>query len=514
VRRVLALLFVFLLLTQGLLARTAFAAPSALTRVQDAGVLRWGGDVQGGEPYVYADPANPEKLIGFEVDIAEALGKELGVRTEFVQADWSTLVASLERGTFDIAMNGLENTTERKARLFLTRPYYIFAERLMVRRNAAWPAASLESLNGKRVGTLANSLAFELLRDHATPVLYEGVDEPYLDLVSGRTDAVLLDDVIAERYGVPKPELRVLGDVAEGAYVIAARRSEPELGIEVDAAVGRLIAKGELRRILTRAHLWNARQERLAGAPMSLTRSPGEGSASSEPSVPSVPPRFGLAHLRVFIKAAGVTFALSFAAMALAVTLGLLLALARMYGGPLLRGLASGYVEIYRGTPLLLQLYLLYFGLAPLLSLGAWSASILALGMNYAAYEAETYRAGIQAVPADQMEAALSLGMTRGLALRRIVLPQAIRHALPNVTNDFIALLKDSSLVSVITLVELTKQMTITAVDVRSWLLPGLACAALYFAMSYPLGVLSRRLEKKLKGSKDANDRSHTGARS
>ena len=242
---------------------------------------------------------------------------------------------------------------------------------------------------------------------------------------------------------------------------------------------------------------------------MSLTRSPGEGSASSEPSVPSVPPRFGLAHLRVFIKAAGVTFALSFAAMSLAVTLGLLLALARMYGGPLLRGLASGYVEIYRGTPLLLQLYLLYFG-----RLDAFTAAIIGLGMNYAAYEAETYRAGIQAVPADQMEAALSLGMTRGLALRRIVLPQAIRHALPNVTNDFIALLKDSSLVSVITLVELTKQMTITAVDVRSWLLPGLACAALYFAMSYPLGVLSRRLEKKLKGSKDANDRSHTGARS
>lgn len=453
---------------------------------------------------MYADPKNPEKLIGFEVDLAEAIARELGVRAEFVQADWSTLVASLERGTFDIAMNGLEVTEERKSRLLLTRPYYIFAERLMVRKNAEWPAASLEAIRGKRIGTLANSLAFELLRDRATPVLYEGVDEPYLDLVAGRTDAVLLDDIIAERYGVPKPELRVLGDIAEGAYIIGVRRSDPDLQVELDGALSRLIARGELKSILTRANLWNARQEKLATP--ALAPSSSEAQAAGK-GTPTAPPAFGIGHLRVFVKGAGVTFALSFSAMTLAISLGLLLALARMYGGPVLRGLASAYVELYRGTPLLLQLYLLYFGLAPLLSLGAWPASIIGLGMNYAAYEAETYRAGIQAVPADQMEAALSLGMNRRLALRRIVLPQAVRHALPNVTNDFIALLKDSSLVSVITLVELTKQMTITAVDVRSWLLPGLSCAVLYFAMSYPLGVLSRRLERRLRGKVDDDER-------
>src|SRR6185437_486353 len=108
------------------------------------------------------------------------------------------------------------------------------------------------------------------------------------------------------------------------------------------------------------------------------------------------------------------------------------------------------------------------------------------------------YRAGMQAVPRAQLESALALGMTTRLALRRVVLPQALRHAIPNVTNDLIALLKDSSLVSVITVVELTKQMTITAVDVRSWALQGLLCAGLYFAMSYPLARLAARLEKKL----------------
>jgi polar amino acid transport system substrate-binding protein len=123
---------------------------------------------------------------------------------------------------------------------------------------------------------------------------------------------------------------------------------------------------------------------------------------------------------------------------------------------------------------------------------------VLGLGLNYAAYEAELYRAGFGAVPHGQTEAALALGMSRRLAVRRIVLPQALRVALPGITNDFIALLKDSSLVSVITVVELTKQMTITAVDVRGWLLPGALCAGLYLAMSLPLSRLARRLERRL----------------
>jgi len=124
--------------------------------------------------------------------------------------------------------------------------------------------------------------------------------------------------------------------------------------------------------------------------------------------------------------------------------------------------------------------------------------AVVGLGLNYAAYESELYRAGLDAVPVEQTEAALALGMSRGLALRRIVLPQAVRVALPGIANDFIALLKDSSLVSVITVVELTKQMTITAVDVRGWLVPGLLCAGLYLAMSLPLSRLARRLERRL----------------
>ncbi len=470
---------------------------SGLERIRAAGVLRWGGDIQGGEPYVYDDPASPGRLVGFEVEIADAVAKELGVRAEFVQNDWSNLVPSLERGTFDIVMNGLEVTSARVGRVLFTRPYYAFAERLMVRKDeTAIATPDIGALRGKRVGTLANCLAFEMLRGTADTVVYAGVEEPYADLVSGRTDAVLLDDIIATRYGVPKPELRVVGDLQEGYYSIAVRPSEPDGAAAIDDAIAKLAARGELQRILEGNALWNERQAKLVGwSAADQAKMLGE---------PPAPPALGRGHVVLFLKGAGVTLIVSTLAMALAMPLGLLLALARLFGRPALARAASVYIEVYRGTPVLLQLYLLYYGLSPVLKLGALPAAVIGLGMNYAAYEAEVYRAGIQAVPKAQLESALALGMSTRLALRRVVLPQALRHAIPNVTNDFIALLKDSSLVSVITVVELTKQMTITAVDVRSWLGPGLLCAGLYFAMSYPLGVMARRLERKLEGERAA----------
>ena len=189
---------------------------------------------------------------------------------------------------------------------------------------------------------------------------------------------------------------------------------------------------------------------------------------------------------------------ISVAAMLVAIPIGMTLALSRLYAPRWVGALASGYIEVFRGTPVLLQLFVIYFGLARVLRFDAFSAAILGLGLNYGAYEGEVYRAGIQAVPKGQMEAAVSLGMSTPLALRRVLLPQAFRFALPNVTNDFIALLKDSSLVSVITVVELTKRATISAENTGSWLLPGLLCAGLYFAMSYPLSRLAKRLEARL----------------
>jgi polar amino acid transport system substrate-binding protein len=452
--------------------------------------LRWGGDIQGGEPYVFEDPARPGALTGFEVEIAAALARELGVKPAFVQNDWSTLVPSLERGTFDLALNGLEVTPAREQRIRFTRPYYLFAERLVARAGDG-RIRDLASVRGRRVGTLASSLAWDLLGEAgADRVPYEGQEEPFIDLARGRTDAVLLDDIIVTRYGA-KPGLAVVGDVAEGRYAIGVRRGEDDLWRAIDEALGRLAASGELRAIFRRWQIDGERQQRLLIA--------GPQAAPARPHRP-----LDAHQLRLFLGGALITVLISAAAMLIAIAGGLVLAVARLpspvaWRAPV-RWLATAYVEIFRGTPVLLQLFVIYYGLAGIFPLGAYAAAILGLGLNYAAYEAEIYRAGIQAVPRGEIEAAHALGMTGALALRRVVLPQAFRFSLPGVANDFIALLKDSSLVSVITVVELTKRMTIAAVDLGDWAMPGALCALLYFSMSYPLSRLARRLEAHLGG--------------
>jgi polar amino acid transport system substrate-binding protein len=473
------------------------APVSGLDRIRQRGHLLWGADIQGGEPYVFEDPERPGRFIGFEADIAEALARELGVAVKLVQNDWSTLVPSLERGTFDIAMNGLEVTEARAQQIAFTRPYYVFDEQLVARVGDA-RITDLGSLRGKRVGTLTNSLAWDMLENAgAILVPYEGVDEPFADLVNGRTDAVLLDDVIVDRYG-NKPGLRVVAEVGQGVYAIGLRTRDADVVQALDRALQGMLESGELAAILKR---W-----RLPGNPTALAErlalEPGEAAASSRHAPPGATWRLSKHQLRLFLEGAGVTLLISSAAMVIAMSLGLLLALARL-SSPLawrrcLAAAASVYIEVFRGTPVLLQLYVIYYGLAELVSLDAFPAAILGLGCNYAAYEAEIYRAGISAVPRGEVEAAHALGMSGVMALRRVVLPQAFRVSLPGVANDFIALLKDSALVSVITVVELTKRMTIASVENRSWIVPGLLCASLYLLMSYPLSRLARRLERRL----------------
>jgi polar amino acid transport system substrate-binding protein len=451
---------------------------------------------------VFEDEQHPGKIQGFEVEIADALAQKLGVRAKFMQNDWSNLVPALERGDFDVILNGLEETPERRERIRLSAPYYTYGETLTVRVGSK--LTTLAELAGKRVGTLNQTVAHDILK--ASPlevVLYEGQQEPYMDLAKGRTDAVLLDHVIADRYGCVLKELRCLPeDVARGHYVLGLRKDAPALQDAINQALATLQHSGELERILTRWKLWDARQKPVETPPTAsaaTSSAPAPSTVAPSPT-PSAPParHFGAGHALLFLKGALVTLLISVLSFALASPLGIALATLRLYTGRPGRWLAAAYVEVFRGTPLLLQLYVLYFGLADVIRLDPMTAAVLGLSLNYGAYEAEVYRGALSSVPHGQTEAARALGLSRWQALRHVVFPQALRTALPAVTNDFVALLKDSSLISVITVVELTKRMTILAVELRDWITPGLLCAALYFVMSFPLARWARRIERSL----------------
>jgi polar amino acid transport system substrate-binding protein len=492
-------------------SRSAFAEPApppdTLADVRARGELRWGADAQGGAPYVFQDPVDPTHLVGFEVDLAEALARKLGVRARFVQGQWDALLDLLARGDFDVAMNGLEAADEKRRVVELSRPYYATAEHLTVRRGDRGAPRGFEALRGRRVGTLPSSLAEKILRRAGADVkTYDGgQNDIFDDLRLGRTDAVLMDDPVTLYYGAVDPALeRVDGSIGELQYVIAVKKDDAAMVAAVNGALVELAREGALGVIYARWGLWNDETARLLGGPAPSTVASEAYDAWRAAVGKPLPFRERVltrypATLGLFAVGAAMTLAVSLASMALAVALGVLLATARVHGPRPLRWLAVAYVELFRGTPLLIQLTMIYFGLPELgVTLHPFAAGVLALGLNYAAAEAENYRAGLASVPQGQLDAARTLGLSTWQALRFVVGPQALRISIPPATNDFIALLKDSSLISVVTLTELTKTYTSLAAAMRDHLGLGALVALFYLALSLPFARLARWVEGRL----------------
>ena len=464
-------------------------------------VLRWGGDAEGGAPFVEADPTDPAKVRGFDVEVAEAIAGGLGREPQFVQVAFTSIDASVARGDFDIGLSGVEDTPARRAMLSATIPYFEFREVLTVRAGDRGRYQRLDDLRGKRVGTLAATIAYEILlagrgRYGYLPVSYDDDVHPYTDLAEGRLDAVLLDNIIAARSVRRVAGLTVEpAAIATGRYVGVLSRSNTALRDRINGILEDRMRDGTLERIYRKWGIWDDSQAEFFQTV--LASHPAKPASSGTTAPAPSPWAAAFRYVPSLLRAALVTLVLSCAAMALAVLLGIGIAAGRIYGGFFARSVLTGYVELVRGTPVLLQLFVLYYGLSAIVRLPAFAAALLGLGLNYAAYESEIYRGALEAVSRVQLEAARTLGLTEWQILRLVRGPQAFRLALAPMTNDFVALLKDSSLVSVITVVELTKQTAIFATNIGSWVVPGALCAALYLAMSLPLSRLARRLERR-----------------
>lgn len=293
------------------------------------------------------------------------------------------------------------------------------------------------------------------------------------------------------------------GPIGEMEYGIALRKEDTELLRKINEAVVHLRDSGELRRIYDRWNLWSPVMADLFQDFSPAKEAPSRFQEWAEHQKPEFTLALRLKRYAGFLpilgRAAVVTMEVSLAAMALAIVLGLFLAMTRIFGPSLLSHLAVLYIEFIRGTPVLIQLFFIFYGLPHIgIKLSPFVAGVLGLGLNYAAYEAENYRAGLLSVPRLQMEGALALGMSRWEALRHVVLPQAIRVSLPPVTNDFISLLKDSSLVSVITMVDLTKAYGQLATTYYDYFGTGILVAIIYLLLGLPFVRLARWTERRM----------------
>ncbi len=473
---------------------------------QELPPFRWGTDPTGGAPYNSRDAAGTQ--IGFEYELAGYLAAKLGRTPVMVDGDWSKLPEQLNKPAdvakgVDVILNGYELRADLAAKFGVSRAYYAYRVALMVRKDQT-AIRDWADLDGQDVGVLGGTVANDyVVRHHpgANVQTNEDVANVIQLVADKRLAATVQDGPAATHFLKEYPTLKIAGEpVKAGYYVIYYRKADVELGAQLDAAIADGLRDGTFRRIYAKYGLWNADQDELVGT-LDQPWPPADLAAPVEAG--NVWRRL----LPELLRAAGVTLALAFGSFPLAMALGLLVAVGRVYGGWYLRVPLGVYVEVVRGTPLLLQLYAIFYmvpGLAERLVPGSaglftpFACGILGLALNYSAYEAENYRAGLLAVPRGQLEAALALGLTPGKAIRRVVVPQAVRIVIPPVTNDFIALFKDTSVCSVILITELTRKYN-ELYNFNRDLIVELVflTAGLYLLMSYPLALLAGVLERR-----------------
>lgn len=477
---------------------------------QDRIPFRWGMDATGGAPYVFDNNTK-----GFEVELAEYLARELGRTSEPTNGEWNKLPELLARGNLDCVLNGYEYSEQFRTQASI--PYYIYRLTLVV--NAAntdihnWD--DLRARDGKprkTVGVLTGSAAARYLEktfgDSIQIQIYDDVANTYDLVANGQLDATVQDNPASAYYVKTDPGKRLKQIVetrAQGFYVLLTRVEDAGFREQLNAILRKGIEDGTLEAIYRKYGIWTDDQERLG---YWKNKRWGDEQLTPQQQETATTPIDWPVAIRLLLSAAGMTVVLAVAAMPLAMGIGLLVAIGRMFGPNWLKIVLATYVEILRGTPLLLQLWVLFYLLPRLFpvfgQVDPVLIGIIGLALNYSASEAEHFRGGFQNLPRGQIEAALALGFTPRTAIRRVVAPQVVQAAIPSVTNDFVALFKDTAVCSVIAVMELTKQYNTLYNNHRDQILILAAITAmLYLMMSYPLALLARWFEQRLATAKE-----------
>jgi len=480
-----ALLAVILLAT--VLAAAACGAPDSdkADRIQTAGVLRVGTEGVYA-PFSYHDESG--QLVGYDVDVAKAVGDKLGVKVEFVETPWDSMFAALEANRFDIVANQVTINAERKAKYDLSDPYAI-GQGVIVTRADDNSVKSLADLKGKIAAENPTSNWAELARANGARVeSVDGFAQAIKLLNQGRVDVVVNDSIAVYQYLAETGDktVKIAAETDEKSEQGFAARKDSGLLPELNKALKDLSNDGTLPKISEKYLKAN-----VSGAP---------AQAGQEQVQPRSAWKLIADNLWPLAKAAiTVTIPLTIISFILGLIIALGVALARLSKNRVLSNIARFYISLIRGTPLLVQLFIVFFALPEFgIRIDPFPAAIIAFSLNVGGYAAEIIRSSIQSIPKGQWEAAETIGFNYVGALRRIILPQATRVAVPPLSNTLISLVKDTSLASTILVTELFRTaQNVAAPTFEFFALYGTA-AVYYWVICLVLSFGQSRLERRL----------------
>jgi arginine/lysine/histidine/glutamine transport system substrate-binding and permease protein len=484
-----------------LIAAALLAAP--LAAQDDKGELRlaMSGAFQ---PFSTTDARG--ELVGFDADIATVLAERMGYTPRLIQNDWAAIQAGLQTERYELICGSMAITDERLQTMHFTLPYYVSGAQVFA-------PAGTQSLQGLRIGVTEDSTYAEYIENNpdqfpgASIIQYGSEAEIVAAINANRVDAFVSDLIVGGFYieqggaGNIQPFGELLYQEACG---IAARLDSAELVLEANAALFAIIQDGTYARIYRDwVGIDPDIQTLLASWADYAAHIPGERLADIQRETAFATSLQRM--LPLLAKGAQITLLLSVLTAVIAFFTGTLIGVGSVSVNRTLEALSRGYIAVVRGTPLLVQLFIAYYGGGYLMQVlfdrelvGAFGAAMVALVINMTAYNAETVRGGIQSVERGQWEAAYSLGMSRARALRRVILPQAYRNSLASLGNNLVVLIKDTSLVGAITLIELTYSARNVMFQTGQPFLPFLAAGLMYLAIITLLTFGVRRWEIRL----------------
>ncbi|MBB6691229.1 ABC transporter permease subunit [Cohnella xylanilytica] len=435
-------------------------------------------------PYENVDAAGSGDIVGLDVDIAKYIAGKLGYELKFAPSDFDGLIAALQTKRVDFVMSAMSVTEERKQSVDFSDIYYNATNTIVSLKDKS--LGTLDELKGKRVGVQLGSTQEKVtdeLKD-ATILRLNKIPDLIQALKANRIDAVIVEDAVAAGYAGANEDLKfsMIPPSGEGeGYAIAFPKGS-ELREEFNGVLAQMKEDGTLQKMVDQ---WF-----------------GTEASSGDSGGVFHFERLGK-YMGYIFRGVYVTLLFTLVSAAFGFVWGSVLSLFKISKIAPLRWFSTVYTSIFRGTPLLLQLALIYYAIPQLFhyNIPALLAAGLAFGLNSAAYLSETIRGGILAVDKGQREAALALGIPYRTMMVSIIMPQAIKNILPALVNECVALVKESSLVSVIGVADLMRRASVVQANTFMAFEPLIVVGAIYYALVLVLTSLARLLERRMRRS-------------
>lgn len=453
------------------LAASAYAAP-ARAADGEGRVVRVGTEGTY-PPFTFVDPRTNE-LTGFDIEVIEAVAAKAGWKLEFVRSQFDAIFAGLDSGRVDVIANQITINPERQARYLFTEPY-TYSRGVIVTAADTDDITTLADLKGKTTAQSATSNWYDVAKKAGAKVEnVEQFSQAAALLDQGRVDAVVNDNIAVLDYlaSTGSKKVKIAGRAGDdiGRQAFTFRKDSAGLQQQADQALAELRAEGTLKKI----------SEKYFKADVSVEDS-GEVTVKGSGTGRGTWAVVADAAWPMLLGVVRGTIPLTIISFLVGLLIAVAAALARLSSIRWLDVLARSYISLIRGTPLLVQLFVVYFGLPEVgIDLNPYVAACLALSLNVGGYAAEIIRSSILSVPRGQFEAATTIGMDYRQTLRRVVLPQAGRIAVPPLSNTLLSLIKDTSLAAIVLVPEVFRA-AIEAAAVGFAYLPLYLFAGLYY---------------------------------